>query len=62
MKNTEKIQSDPEALKARLNQPKTRLVEALKQFQATMPLAPRGMRELQQSESDSPNGRAKTTA
>ena len=59
IKNSDKIPSDPEALKARLNQPKTTLVEALKQFQATMPLAPRGLRELQQSESDSFNGRAK---
>jgi hypothetical protein len=61
MKN-QTIASDPEQLKARLNQPKTTLVEALRQVQATMPLAPRGLRELQQSKSDSLNGHKKTTA
>ena len=61
MKNNDKIPSDPEALKARMNQPKFTLAEALRQVQATMPLAPKGLRDLQQSESDSPAGPKKTT-
>jgi len=61
MKNNDKIPSDPEALKARLNQPKFTLAEALRQVQATVPLAPRGLRELQQSESGSHTGPKPTT-
>ena len=60
--HNQKIASDPKQLAARLNQPKTTLVEALKQVQATMPLAPRGLRELQQSRNGSPTGPGKTTA
>jgi hypothetical protein len=57
MKNTEKIQPDPEALKARLNQRFVTRAEALRQFRSTMPLLPHAERELQQSEHASANGR-----
>jgi hypothetical protein len=50
MMHTEKIQPDPEALKARLNQRYVTRVEALKQFRLTMPLLPNAEREFQESE------------
>ena len=60
MKNNDKIPADPEALKARLNQPRLTRVEMLKQLQATMPLEPHALRELQQSNSASSNGANKS--
>ena len=56
MKNNNEIPSDPEALKARLNQPKTTRAEALRQLQATMPLEPHALRELEQSNNALANG------
>jgi hypothetical protein len=56
MKNNDKIQPDPEALKARLNQRFVTRAEALKQFRSTMPLLPHAERELQQSQIASING------
>jgi predicted RNA binding protein YcfA (HicA-like mRNA interferase family) len=44
---SQKIQSDPARLKARLNQPYTTLEEALRQIQTTIPLSPAGEKELQ---------------
>ena len=60
MKNSDKIQADPEALKARLNQRYTTLAEALKQLQATMPLSPAGLRALRKSKNVCANGPVKT--
>ena len=56
MTKNDKIRADPEALKARLSQPKTTRAEALKQLQATMPLEPQALRELEQSNNASANG------
>jgi len=59
---SQKIPSDPAQLKDRLNQPRTTLVEALKQVQATMPLSPLGEKELHESEERSANGRRSTAS
>jgi len=60
MKNNNKIRTDPEALKARLNQPKLSRAGVLRQVQATVRLLPNALRDLQQSDNGSPNGRIKT--
>jgi hypothetical protein len=54
---SQKIPSDPDQLRDRLNQPHSTLVEALKQVQATMPLSPLGEKVLRESEEHSADGR-----
>jgi len=57
---SQKIQSDPDELRARLNQPYTTRVEALRQIRATIPLSPSAEKELQESDARSANGLKKT--
>jgi hypothetical protein len=47
MKN-QRIASDPKQRAARLNQPKTTMLEALRQCQKSVPLAPAGLRLLEE--------------
>ena len=54
------ISSDPERLKARLNQPRVSLVEALRQTQTMIPLSHAGLKELRKSKNGSVNGRKPT--
>lgn len=54
--NLDKIQPDPSQLEARLNQPPTTRVEALRQFRATTRLSDSALRELQSSEIASSSG------
>ncbi|MGA2852697.1 MAG: hypothetical protein ABSE90_00995 [Verrucomicrobiota bacterium] len=55
-----KIPFDAMRLKSRLSQPRMTRVEALKQLQATMPLTPSALKELQSSNGGSGNGPKKT--
>jgi hypothetical protein len=52
-----KITYDPARLKSRLSQPRMTRVEALKQFQATIPLSPSARKELDEYERVSRGGK-----